>query len=308
MSNMNLTQRNHIVQLSFIGDALSLGPHWIYQQSEIERKAGAVSGYLNPISEYHPGKEAGDFTHYGDQALVLLRSISKAKHFNLSNFANEWRSFWEDDKTTSYKDGATKATLRNLQENHPVTDCASSSSDMAGASRMAPLFLLQWDSEETLLSAVREQTAFTHGDSAVIESAEFFARVALHVAAGRSIPESLNLTAEMGHWTAIQSEWMESAARSSASGESVERSAEALGLTCHVSDAFPVIVDLLLRFPLDPVAALTKNAQAGGDSAARAMILGLTYGALPEASKLPETWLTELKARDEIEQLIKELS
>lgn len=308
MSNMTLTQQHHIAKLSFIGDALSLGPHWSYQQSEIERKAGNISGYLDPMSDYHPGKMNGDFTHYGDQALVLLRSISRAKHFSLQNFADDWRSYWEDDKTISYQDGATKATLRNLQENLPIKECASSSNDMAGAARIAPLFLLQWDSQEALLLAVREQTAFTHGNSAVIESAEFFARIALHVAAGKSIRESLALTAEMDHWNAIQRDWIEAAAKSSASDESAESSAETLGLTCHVPDAFPVIVDLLLRYPLDPVAALTKNAQAGGDSAARGMILGLVYGALPETSQLPETWFTDLRALDEIERLITELS
>lgn len=305
---MTLTQRHQIVQLSFIGDSLALGPHWIYQQLEIKRKAGDISSYLNPMSEYHPGKEAGDFTHYGDQALVLLRSISKLKRFNLLKFANDWRSFWENEKTISYRDGATKTTLRNLQGGLQITDCASSSSDMAGAARMAPLFLLQWDSEESFLSAVREQTAFTHADPSVIESAEFFARIALQVTAGRSIRESVQLTAELGHWKAIQPEWIEAAARSSASGESAESSAETHGLTCDVSDAFPVIIDLLLRFPLDPVAALTKNAQAGGDSAARGLILGLVYGGLPEASKLPETWITKLRARDEIAHLIKDLS
>jgi hypothetical protein len=61
---------------AFVADALSLGPHWIYDSSEIARLYGAgLHRYDAPHSKYHPGKRAGDFTHYGDQTLALLHSI-----------------------------------------------------------------------------------------------------------------------------------------------------------------------------------------------------------------------------------------
>lgn len=305
---MNHTQRRNIVLFSFIGDALSLGPHWIYQQSEITRKAGNITGYLDPMSDYHPGKKAGDFTHYGDQTLVLLRSLGREKRFDLRTFAGEWRSFWEDSATISYRDGATNAALQNLKGGISPQNSASPSNDISGAARIAPLFLMLWESTDGLLSAVREQTAFTHGDAAVIESAEFFARLVLRVGDGEPVPDALRSVVEMGHWRAIPSEWFEAAVRSSSSGETAGDSASEHGLTCHIPDAFPVVCDLLLRFPKDPVAALISNAEAGGDAAARGMILGLVYGARPETTEVPEDWHSGLTARDEIEQLITQIS
>ena len=60
-----MTTNESILFASFVGDAFSLGPHWIYSQREIAEKAGTISGYIDPLSSYHPGKKAGDFTHYG---------------------------------------------------------------------------------------------------------------------------------------------------------------------------------------------------------------------------------------------------
>ena len=85
----------NILITSLVADALSLGSHWIYSQREIADKFGSITGYSDPATSYHPGKQAGDFTHYGDQTMVLLRSLALHGRFDLASFANEWRAFWE---------------------------------------------------------------------------------------------------------------------------------------------------------------------------------------------------------------------
>jgi ADP-ribosylglycohydrolase len=180
---------------SLVADALSLGSHWIYSQQEIVEKFGSIRGYSDPATSYHAGKLAGDFTHYGDQTMVLLRSLALHGRFDLTAFANEWRAFWESPQTLSYRDGATKATLANLRSGLPPEQAASPSNDIAGAARIAPLFLLKWNSEDDLIAAARAQTSFTHGDPAVVEAAEFFARVTLAVQGGITIPDALHAAA-----------------------------------------------------------------------------------------------------------------
>jgi ADP-ribosylglycohydrolase len=263
---------------ALIGDALALGPHWIYHQGDIQAKLGHVERYHAPMATYHAGKVAGDFTHYGDQTMVLLRSIATAGAFDLGHFTASWRAFWADPKTISYRDGATRAALAGLP---------SDSHDIAGVGRMAPLFLLKWENDEALLAAVAAQTAFTHGSPEVLAAAEFFARVALAVSRGASIPEAL-LSAPAA------------AQRSAASGLSDSAAVEGHGLACSVSVAFPGISHLLLRHPDDPCAALIANVNAGGDSAARGMILGLVYGARFPDFAWPGEWLTEMNAYPEI--------
>lgn len=293
-----------ILITSLAGDALCLGPHWIYDQREIAQKLGRITGYAAPLTSYHPGKQAGDFTHYGDQTLILLRSLAEHGRFDLTGFAAEWRAFWEDPATHSYRDGATKATLENLRKGARPAEAASDSHDIAGAARIAPLFLLKWESDEALLQAARAQTGFTHRDPQVIETAEFFARVTLSVQSGTEISTALRETAALTHWQAIPDGWFAAAVASMTSREPDAVAAHALGLSCYVADAFPVICHLLLRHPEDPVKALTTNAETGGDSAARALLMGMVYGALPNATPLPGDWITGLRARAEIQLLI----
>lgn len=295
-----------IVFGSFIGDALALGPHWIYDQAEIREKLGRVTSYQPPLAVYHKGKTAGDQTHYGDQTLLLLRSIAEAGNFKLERFASLWRDFWENDNTISYRDGATRGTLANLHAGKGPETSASPSSDIAGAARIAPLFLLNWESEEQLLFAVREETAFTHGAPEVAETAGFFAHVVLAIRQGATIPEALGNAAALT-WKHLPDYWLEKARESAASGETDAAALQDHGLSCNTSDAFPGICHLLLRYPSDPATALMANVNAGGDSAARGMILGLVYGAAFPVSTWPAEWLAGLNARAEFGKLVAQI-
>lgn len=295
---------NNIPITSLAADALALGSHWIYSQREIADKFGDITGYSAPATSYHPGKQAGDFTHYGDQTMVLLRSLALHGRFDLASFADEWRLFWERPETQSYRDGATKATLANLSSGLSPAQAASPSNDIAGAARIAPLFLLKWKSDDDLLAAARAQTSFTHGDPAVVEAAEFFARVTLAVQRGIAIPDALRAAVAPNAWNAIPGDWFEAALASSASAASDSAATKAHGLTCHVPEAFPGVCHLLMRHPDDGVAALKANVLAGGDSAARGMIMGMIHEAKPNAKPLPEHWLTGLRAYGEIQQLM----
>jgi ADP-ribosylglycohydrolase len=297
-----------IVFTSFIGDALALGPHWLYHQKELRQKFGHINGYLPPATAYHVGKAAGDFTHYGDQTLLVLRSLAAHGHFDLHLFATEWQAYWENPDTISYRDSATKTTLAHLQSDRPAGAAASSSADLGGAARIAPLFLMRWENDASLLTAARTLTAFTHSEPAVIEAAEFFARIALLVRHGEKIPEALAKTATLPHWKAIPVEWIAAARLSCASASTDAEALQDHGLTCHVPDAFTGVCHLLLRHPEAPATALLENINAGGDSAARGMILGLVFGAAFPVSSLPASWLTDLKAREEITALIARIS
>ena len=294
----------NIIIHSLVADSLSLGSHWIYSQKEIADKFGKITGYSDPATSYHPGKQAGDFTHYGDQTMVLLRSLASHGTFDLASFANEWRIFWENPETHSYRDGATKATLANLRSGLPPAQAASPSNDFAGAARIAPLFFLKWKSTDDIIAAVRAQTSFTHGDPTVVDAAEFFTRVTIAVKEGATIPDALRAAVS----NTIQKDWFDAALTSSASTATDVAATKAHGLTCHIPDAFPAVCHLLLRHPDDLIAALTTNTEAGGDNAARGMIIGMIHGAKPNAAPLPNDWLTGLRAYDEIQKLIETIT
>jgi len=63
-----------------------------------------------PRAKWHnPSIDAGSFTHYGDQALVLLKTLEqKNKKFDLGAYWSDWKKFWEDGNPASartYRDG-----------------------------------------------------------------------------------------------------------------------------------------------------------------------------------------------------------
>lgn len=298
---------DNILLVSFIGDALALGPHWVYDQEEIRAKLGRVTSYHAPIAKYHPGKSAGDFSHYGDQTLVLLQSVVEAGGFDPGRFAVRWRGFWEDPANASYRDGATRQTLDRLQAGFSPERAGSNSHDIGGAARIGPLFLLKWEDDDALIAAARLETAFTHPADEVVASAEFFGRIVLAVRDGASIPAALESTLAVKPWSALPKSRLAAARESAASSATDSAALKTHGLNCHTDNAFPCICHLLLRHPEDPAAALIENATAGGDSAARGMILGLVYGTKFPATALPKEWLSGLRAHEEIARLIHQL-
>ena len=172
------------VLVSLAADALSLGAHWFYDTAEIDRRFGRVKELLAPPPDsFHAGKERGEFTHYGDQALVLLESVAACKGFAADDFARRWQElFTSDDR--GYVDKATSTTLENRQRGLPPEQCGSTSADLGGAARIAPLLWWYRQDRDQLLEAVRLQTAMTHNNPAVLAGASFIARTAWLVLAG----------------------------------------------------------------------------------------------------------------------------
>jgi hypothetical protein len=59
-----------MVMASFVGDALALSVHWIYDSNRIVREFGRVEKYLKPPPDsYHPTKEVGELTHYREETV-----------------------------------------------------------------------------------------------------------------------------------------------------------------------------------------------------------------------------------------------
>ena len=195
---------------AFASDALSLGAHWIYNPAKIERLFGRVTGYVDiPADSYHKAKSKGDFTHYGDQALVLLES-QKPGGFDLAAFVERWKAMWPG--YTGYVDGATKGTLANFSAGMPPLESGSDSNDLAGASRLpAAVYRLDGRPVEELVSAARAQTAMTHADPQVADSAEYFTRVLDRVLRSEPVGAALEAEATRDYPATPVAEWFANA-------------------------------------------------------------------------------------------------
>jgi len=70
--------------------------------------------------------------------------------------------------------------------------------------------------------------------------------------------------------------------------------------TCHTPEAFPGVVHLIARYQNDLKEALIQSVMAGGDSAARGMIVGMVLGAWLGPEAMPQQWLEDLRQKDYI--------
>jgi ADP-ribosylglycohydrolase len=284
-----------MVLAAFAADALALGAHWIYDTELISRRFGRIAAFLKPGPDsYHPTKEKGAFTHYGDQTLVLLESLAEKRGFELSDFSARWRALFGD--YDGYVDNATRITLSNYASGGTHDDPGSPSDDLAGASRIAPLVYAYRNDLDALIGCAQAQTRMTHSNPLTIDSAEFFARAAWLVLNGTSPAEAMNQVAQEHFSKSPLSGWV-AAGLASKDRDSVA-SIAAFGQTCHTPEAFPGVVHLIARFESDLKEALIQSVMAGGDSAARGMIVGMVLGAYLGPDALPSQWLDELKEKD----------
>ncbi len=284
-------------------DSLALAPHWIYDQAEIERRFGRVTDLqAAPADGYHAGKPLGAQTHYGDQALILLESLEACGgNFVMEDFARRWRRYWQD--STSYRDHATKDTLAHFEEGRGLTRAGSDSTELGGASRLAPLLLaLRGEEQPTIIAAVRAQTAMTHASAEVIDSAEFIARVVFLLMRGVTIPSALEMASGLPYRTLQPGAYLQQA--QAKSGISTAQAVAELGQSCPLGKALPSVFAILLEHGDNPETALIENVMAGGDSAARGMMLGTILGAAHGYRAIPQRWIEPLVARPRVEAFI----
>ncbi|MBC2743481.1 MAG: ADP-ribosylglycohydrolase family protein [Desulfosarcina sp.] len=281
---------------AFVADALSLGVHWVYNTRVIDKKFGRVEKYYDPLTSYHKGKKAGDFTHYGDQMLVLLESVQSGGGFDAGRFAETWRTFFAD--YGGYFDKATKTTLENMDAGKGLTESGSDSDDLAGASRLAPLVFFYHNDLDTLVHASRAQTAITHNNELVILSADFFARSVFAVLRGQPPAAAMEATLKV-HFSDSPIAALVTLGLESRDRDTRETIAE-FGQMCSVEAGLPGAVHLIARYSDDFKIAMVENVMAGGDSSARGIMAGMVLGAAHGMAAIPEAWKSGMTASERI--------
>ena len=289
---------------SFVADSLALGAHWIYDREKIVKDIGRVDTLLAPPEKsYHPTKKRGEFTHYGDQTLVLLQSIADNGGFNLADFATAWQRFYTT--STGYVDHATKETLTHFTEGKAPETSGSGSTDLGGPARIAPLVFRYRQDLDGLLAAVQQQTAMTHAGPGVAGSAEFLARTAFSILHGSSIRAALTDALDQGVGD-IDLDLRLRRAMETADRETGQVIKE-FGQMCATTAALPGVVHLVLRYGDNLREGLIENVMAGGDSAARGMAAGMLLGAACDREAIPDEWLESMAAFARIRQLLEDI-
>ncbi len=288
------------VMAAFAADALALGVHWVYDVSRIKERYGRLNHLTAPeIALFHKNRQKGNFTHYGDQMLLLLESLSHCSGFDLEDFAARWQALF--DNYDGYLDGATKKTLAGFQAGKSPAAAGSDSTDLGGASRMVPLALFYAHDADAFIDCAQGQTAMTHNHPLVLETARFFVLAALETANGSGPAAAIRSAAEQ-----LPSESPIASLVDKGLASAEKETAQAIsgfGQACDTTEALPGTIHLIARYPEDPETALIENIMAGGDSSARGILCGFILGIHNGLDTVPRNWLEEMTEFNKIKPL-----
>jgi len=275
---------------SLIADSYCLGSHWIYDEKELKNLPTNWEELNNACSLWHKGKKAGEFTHYGDQLYFLYQYIIENDNFDLEQYIHFWKEKME--KYDGYIDGATKTTLENLNANKAIP-CGSASTDISVIGRIAPLLLIS-KTKNQFFQNVEKFVRATHNSSIVVEGAKFFAKVLVDVLDNIEMMEAIKERKDEFS-TTIQKYVNEGLY--SIEDETFD-AIRKFGPACGIDEAFGGVIHLLGKYT-NFKEALIKNAQAGGDNSARAMIVAMFFIARYGLKVIPKN-LTKIKVQIDI--------
>lgn len=170
------------VRGALAADAAALGLHWIYDPARIASVAGDAPEFLAPdLAHYrgtqaylaHKGKRAGDPTHYGEQLLVMLRSLhATGGRFDAADYERRFvASFGPGGTWVGYIDFPTRETLRRIDAAERTALTAAREFDLGPHKGERSLMeakvmanVQRWRGEK-LARAMEKAVRITHGEN-----------------------------------------------------------------------------------------------------------------------------------------------
>lgn len=296
-----------------VGDAAALGAHWIYDIEELQARYPEIRGFEMPHEDhYHAGKQPGNFTHYGDAALEMLRSVADRQGFSAIDFGTRFIEKFSSPNYRGYLDKATRGTIENyrfFQDGHPDEQFdyqEGADDDQPGtATRLAPVLVAHWN-DPKLLEIVESATRVTQNNGQAIVYMHSHAKIVHSLFLGKDLKLSFEEAASYGpHDTPIDSHVKRKI------GEALKLihlpvgdATLKLGQSCSLEKSFPSAVHAALKHKDSFVKAILETIKAGGDSAGRAGLVGTWLGAFLGHEGIPQEWKRQVKHYDEIESAI----
>lgn len=299
----------------FVGDAMCLGSHWIYNLGEMEQRfPGGPKGYEAPAEgHYHYPKEPGDLTHYGEGALVLLESIATSGELDLADY---WLRYFENfgsPEYVGYVDIATHGTLENFarfeEENPNATyhyEGGADDDQMCMVSRFAPLIVAHRE-DPALLEVVERCTRVCQNNERAVAYAQVAALILKNLLDGADFNAAVHHAHEVAlalHPALGPELQRKIEAGISSSVDETTLAIQKLGQGCPLPQSFPASIICASKHSHSFPKALLANLRAGGDNAGRGALIGSWLGALHGYPAIPAAWTMRLTAAPRIDALV----
>ena len=302
----------------FLGDAASLGVHWIYNTKDIESiYPNGLQGFEIPAEgHYHAGKLSGDLTHYGDAAWVLLEALAQETTFDAASFGAVFVEKMDPSKGyKGYFDAATRGTLENFKNHLEVSADPFGFQEGADDDQLATISSLAVfiafyivrneglpDDRSEILEQVEALTRVRQNNDRAVAYNQAHARLLLELLAGRDIHSAFHHVEEQLATDATLDLEVRRKLKEAfeLKHKSTVEATELLGQSCPLICSFPSAVQATAKHNEDFQKAILETAQAGGDNAGRAALIGSWIGARLGADALPNEWTGKLNQSPQI--------
>ncbi len=297
--------RHHDMVLgALVGDAASLGLHWIYDQPRIaelggntpEFRATTVQHYAGVPSYFaHPLKSVGDLTQYGEQVLVLLRALvaSGGSYDQAAYNAAFTAHFGYGGTYVGYVDHATRGTLDNLAGGDADQPNGAADTQLPAIAKLPALLVA---GQETHSVAAIRSTNNT-------DVAEAWGRITTAMLCAARDGGGVDAVVKSALDAADADTRPALEAVLAAADQSPVDFIAKTGMACELSYGIPGVLHILLNTE-GYEQGLRENILAGGDSCGRAILLGGVLGAI---HGVPESWQARLKSGSEVQTLLGKL-
>lgn len=293
------------------GDAFCLGSHWMYSMYEIAQTfPGGIVGFETPSpGHYHHNKRSGDFTHYGDAALVMLASVADQGRFEAEDFGSSLLKLMIEGKYPGYRDKATLGMIANYRAHLdrkpgvPFDYQQGADDDQpATVTHIAPVVIAHLNDPD-LLDILAAATRVCQNNVRAIAFAQA-AGLILRCLLQGSTPDAAVaetrtiIRAPDPSWAEVNKRMKVACA---ARMLDVTEATMLFGQSCPLYSSFTAALHTTLICPNDFARAIAATAAAGGDSAGRAAMIGAWLGAHLGVKAIPDAWRSRLNAHDRIE-------
>lgn len=303
---------------SLVADALAMPGHWYYDRDALQRDYQKLDHYQKPRnphpdsilhrSSYRAVNERGEILHDQKQywgktgihyhqflekgentlnlqlAILLNKLVEATGHYD----AGLWVDFYTQFMLTpgnhrdTYLEEYHRGFFTRFAQGKNKHKCGIKDEHIGGLAQV-PALLAALPADADWRTTVKTHVTLTHRHSNVLRAADCFARI-LH-AMENGIPLRESLAKAAGDWfsTAKAQKW------SLRANDTII--GRVLSPACYIDQAFPAALYLAWKYHDDFEAGIIANAQVGGDSCHRGVVVGALLGA---NNAINPKWVEEL--------------
>lgn len=311
----------------YIGDALAMPVHWIYDRAALFADYGRVTDYLAPKNphpdsilfrshyraanskgeilhdqapywgkpgtrfHYHQFLKAGENTLNLKLATLLIESLNACGGYDPEDYLGRYIAFMTTPGR--HRDTYIEECHRHFFENYargvPPRRCGAPEKHIGGLAGIVPVAAFYAGDPPRAQAAALEHLALTHPGEKMAGAARLAVELLLALFEGKPLAAAIREIVR-GQKSPLLGHPFEKLLAQPDDWVVGPRFSTA----CYVEHSVPAVLYLALKYADDPEQALVANTNLGGDNAYRGALLGAFLGAAHGKAGFPARWIDGL--------------